>query len=130
MLLQNHQSPEQQSEQVNDFKLLPGEELVDIVVPPRRYSQTPPSSLDQILRLTRSRSVEEIGNFGPSIAALALDSIALESETGTPEYLRLYEVVFGRDSLRVAIDLITSYPNLARGTVLELARLQGVQYDT
>ncbi|NCC19845.1 hypothetical protein EOM33_02160 [Candidatus Saccharibacteria bacterium] len=130
MLLQNHQSPEQQSEQVNDFKLLPGEELVDIVVPPRRYSQTPPSSLDQILRLTRSRSVEEIGNFGPSIAALALDSIALESETGTPEYLRLYEVVFGRDSLRVAIDLITSYPNLARGTVLELARLQGVQYNT
>lgn len=43
--------------------------------------------------------------------------------------MRLYEVVFGRDSLRVAIDLITSYPNLARTTVLELARTQGITYN-
>lgn len=112
----------------DDFKLLPGEELLEVTTPGKRYYDSPPSSLDQILRLTHAREESEIGRYGPSIAALALETVALEENPETPDHLRLYEVVFGRDSLRVAIDLISNYPELARATVLELARVQGTEY--
>lgn len=116
---------------LTDFKLLPGEKLLlPITTYHRRHSSLAPSSLEQLLRLTRASKPEEIGKFGPSIAALALDAATLDdtSRSGeTPSHLRLYEVNFGRDSLRVAIDLISSYPELARATVLHLAELQGLE---
>ena len=103
-----------------DFKLLPGEHVLrPIEYQPRRIYEKAPSSLEQMIRLTGAKLSDEIGRFGPSKAALSLDQEA-------PEHLRLYETLFGRDSLRVAIDLIPTYPELARATVLELARLQGV----
>ena len=105
--------------------LLPGEKLVSIESHDPRHFDTVPSSLEQILRLTKSTSPEAIGEHGPSIASLALD-LASESNP-TPEHLKLYEVVFGRDSLRVAIDLISSYPKLARATTYKLAELQGTK---
>ncbi|MFZ2836614.1 MAG: amylo-alpha-1,6-glucosidase [Candidatus Saccharimonadales bacterium] len=140
-------------EHVNDtislpigFRLLPGEEL-RAVIPhaPREFEHTP-SSLEQIMRLTRSPSPNLIGANGPSVASLAFDvslstsvppdQSPLNTPSSTsailapaPEHLRLYEVVFGRDSLRVAIDLISSYPELARATVLRLAELQGIETD-
>ena len=102
------------------FKLLPGEHVIQpIQIQPRRIYDKPPSSLEQMIRLTGAKISDEIGRFGPSKAALSLGQEA-------PEHLRLYETLFGRDSLRVAIDLIPTYPELARTTVLELARLQGV----
>ncbi len=106
-----------------NYPLLGGESLLEIVShqPSNSLSQQP-SSLAQMLRLTRSSSPHEIGKNGPALAALAFN----EDPTSTPDHLRLYEVVFGRDSLRVAIDLISSYPQLARATTLELARLQGL----
>lgn len=55
-----------------------------------------------------------------------MDAVALE-QGEVREHLRLFETVFGRDSLRVSIELIPHYPLLARTTVLELARLQGVE---
>lgn len=110
-----------------NFRLLPSERLLSAVTPERNRATHPPSSLDEILRLTRAKHESEIGKFGPSIAALALEAIALESDSPPPEHLRLYEAIFGRDSLRVAIDLISSYPELARTTVRELARLQGLE---
>jgi glycogen debranching enzyme len=114
----------------NGFQLLDGERLLGIEQPSRRYFLQPPSSLEQILRLTRARQESEIGKHGPSIAALAMESISLIDDGKPPEHLRLYEVVFGRDSLRMAIDLISSYPELARTTVLELAKLQGLSENT
>lgn len=126
------------------FKLLPGERLTTLVPhAPREFNHVP-SSLEQIMRLTRSPSPNQIGEHGPSVASLAFDvsartSVApgesplndpTRSSTSilpAPEHLRLYEVVFGRDSLRVAIDLISSYPELARSTVLRLAELQGIE---
>lgn len=129
------------------YPLLPGERLVSIVEhPPRIFRQTP-SSLHEMTRLTGASSPERIGEHGPSVASLAFD-VATRTSVGpgespldtptddedvtvpVPEHLRLYEVVFGRDSLRVAIDLISSYPELARTTVLRLAELQGTGYDT
>ncbi|HEU5122108.1 MAG TPA: amylo-alpha-1,6-glucosidase [Candidatus Saccharimonadales bacterium] len=106
-----------------DIRLLPGERLLNVIYHEPRIFEHLPSSLEQILRLTRAKNSEEIGKYGPSVAALSFDSDA-------PEHLHLYEVVFGRDSLRVAIDLISSYPELARMTVLKLAELQGVEYNT
>jgi glycogen debranching enzyme len=105
------------------LKLLDGESILSTFQHPLRRNHTRPSSLEQLLRLTRATRPEDIGRTGPSIAALSFATDTI------PEHLRLYEVVFGRDSLRVAIDLISSYPELARTTLLELAQLQGVDFE-
>lgn len=108
-----------------DVRLLPGEELQNVIEHENRPHPPRLSSLEQILRLTKAASAEEIGKFGPSIAALAFSD-----RPNTPDHLRLYEVVFGRDSLRVAIDLISSFPELAKVTTITLAKLQGTEYNT
>lgn len=128
----------------HDFHLLAGERLIadKSIHHPRRYFDSIPSSLEQIMRLTGSKSPRYIGGNGPSVAALTLGNLpkrtrmpSLKSRREStetpapPEHLRLYEVVFGRDSLRVAIELIPSYPELARSTTLRLAQLQGVEYS-
>lgn len=105
------------------LKLLPGEQIVSRTQHPERLRHRQPSTSEQLLRLTRAVRLEDIGQTGPTVAALSF-----ETET-TPDHLRLYEVVFGRDSLRVAIDLIPSHPELARATLLELARLQGTEFE-
>ncbi|HET8883899.1 MAG TPA: amylo-alpha-1,6-glucosidase, partial [Candidatus Saccharimonadales bacterium] len=112
--------------------VLPGERLLlPIITHDKREFSRPPSSLEQMLRLTRASNPDEIGKFGPSVAALAFEATALANPpAGTPAHLRLYEVNFGRDSLRVAIDLISSYPELARATTLRLAELQGLEDNT
>lgn len=106
------------------YKLLPGERVIRVEDHPLRpLPAQNPSSLQQILRLTRAKTPQMIGRTGPAIASLALEI----TQEDAPEHLHLYETVFGRDSLRVAIDLISSYPELARATVLELAKLQGLE---
>lgn len=111
------------------FHLLPGEKLLHVTEHQPRIFQREPSSIEQILRLTRAEHPADIGKFGPSLAAIALEASDLTDPRETPEHLRLYEAVFGRDSLRVAIDLISSYPELARTTTLTLAKLQGLEDD-
>jgi len=64
---------------------------------------------------------------GLDVSPLDTRNDSTDGPIPAPEHLRLYEVVFGRDALRVAIDLISSYPKLARTTVLRLAELQGIQ---
>lgn len=110
----------------DDITLLPGETLLNVIHhEPRNFGKVP-SSLEQILRLTGAKLEEEIGHQRPSIASLAFET----DDDEAPSHLRLFEVVFGRDSLRVAIDLISSYPELARITTLMLASLQGTEYNT
>ena len=123
------------------FKLLPGERPLAVIPHAPREFDRIPSSLEQMRRLTRSPEPSIIGANGPSVASLAFEVSAKTSvasdesplnaptELSAPEHLRLYEVVFGRDSLRVAIDLISSYPELARTTVLRLAELQGIAHN-
>jgi len=106
-----------------DYPLLPGETLLYFEHHKQRdLPKEQPSSIREILRLTHAKTPAEIGQTGPSIAALAYDTAE-----HTPDHLRLYNVVFGRDSLRVAIDLMSNYPELARATVFELAHLQGLE---
>jgi len=105
------------------FHLLPYERLLSIKEVPERLPAKRPSGLREIMRLTGVTRTQDIGKKGPSIA-----SLAFESNTAAPEDLHLYETVFGRDSLRVAIDLLPFYPELAKATTLELAKLQGTTY--
>lgn len=107
----------------DDFWLLKGEELIASTYAPPRRSLTRLSSLREMTRLTRASSSDEIGVHGPAVA-----SLALESDTPAPAYQELYSVVFGRDSLRVAFDLIEFYPKLAETTIRKLAETQGTTY--
>lgn len=105
------------------YPLLEGETLLYIEHhEPRQLPYDQPSSLREILRLTHAKTPDEIGQTGPSLAAISYDLAG-----DAPDHLRLYNVVFGRDSLRVAIDLMSNYPELARATILELAHLQGLE---
>lgn len=122
-----YNSPE---EHLEDFRLLPGETVLSpVITHAPRAVKSHPSSLKQILRLTRAAADYDIGKTGPSLAAIAFEAtdIDIEHQNDAPTHLRLYEALFGRDSLRVAIDLISSYPALARATLLELAKLQGLE---
>ena len=116
-------------EYTHSYQLLPGEKLLSITHHASRVHQQNPSSVEQLLRLTQSNHIADIGVAGPALASLAMspDSNGLQTST---EYLHLYEAVFGRDSLRAANDLIDDYPELARSTLLLLAKLQGVADDT
>lgn len=79
-----------------------------------------PSGLHELYRLARAGNSHQVGQYGPVLA-----SQALEGHKHTPE-LHRYEAVFGRDSLRVALDLLEQYPKLTRATLIRLAELQGV----
>lgn len=120
------QPPDEIADYLRGFRLLDGERVESIEAFERRAFNSDPSSLEQIVRLTNSPNADSIGEGGPSLASLSLGDLAVAA---TPDHLKLYEVLFGRDSLRVAIDLISSYPELARTTVVALAELQGVTHN-
>ncbi len=109
--------------QVNDVKLLSGERLervqeLEIVDPP-----TTPDPLSELCKLARVERPEEVGRNGPLIAARATDANTGESA------LRLFEIVYGRDSLVAALFVGDLFPLLREATVLYLARHQGRSYD-
>src|SRR5262245_1118866 len=82
-----------------------------------------PDALEELCKLTGVERPEEIGNNGPAVGARATDENAGE------ESLRLFEVVFGRDSLTVALIVADLFPQLLETTVLHLAGSQGTQFD-
>ncbi len=100
--------------------ILPGEYIANI----EYFTNTPPvrlpSGLREIYRLARAKVENKLHEFNPPLASLAFESDAANN----PE-LHLYEALFGRDSLRVAMDLISMFPELARSTLLTLASFQG-----
>ncbi len=83
-----------------------------------------PSGLEAMELLAKAKNRKQIGDFGPVLASLSL------SVHGKDPAFHLYEAVFGRDSLRTAYDLIEYYPKLAKSTLLALAAVQGVMFDT
>lgn len=109
------------------FHLLPGEELVVAEKFDARPLKKHLSGLEQMLRLTSAESPDMIGQTGPALAAIAIKASDLAVPQEAPQHLRLYEAVFGRDSLRAAIDLISVHPELSRASVLRLAELQGLE---
>lgn len=103
--------------------LLPGEEIISVKTVNDPEPQKLPSGIRELKRLAGADKRADIGDFGPVLASLSMDEADKNSEK------HLFEVVFGRDSLRSAIDLIEQYPNLARSTLLTLAKNQGVEYN-
>ncbi|MDP8925121.1 MAG: hypothetical protein M3O34_19925 [Chloroflexota bacterium] len=71
-------------------------------------------ALTSVLRdLGRVDRLHDLGTRGPLVGSAGARS--------------LFHCLFGRDSIRMAMDLLDDFPAVARATVLELARLQGVR---
>src|SRR5437763_14728233 len=104
-------------------KLLAGERIesvqqLDLADPPAM-----PDAIEELCRLTGVERPEEIGSNGPAVGSRATDANAGEAA------LRLFEVVFGRDSLTVALVVAELFPRLLEATVLHLAAVQGRQFN-
>jgi glycogen debranching enzyme len=65
-----------------------------------------------LCELGRVERLAELGTNGPLLASAGADS--------------LFHCLFGRDAIRMALDLLDDFPAVARSTIVELARLQGV----
>jgi glycogen debranching enzyme len=65
-----------------------------------------------LCELGRVQRLADLGTNGPLVASAGIDS--------------LFHCLFGRDSIRMAMDLLDDFPAVARATLLDLARLQGV----
>ena len=65
-----------------------------------------------LCELGRVARPEDLGRNGPLLASAGHDS--------------LFHCLFGRDAIRMAMDLLDDFPEVARITLLDLARLQGV----
>jgi glycogen debranching enzyme len=101
-------------------ELLPGE-ILDRVEPAAVVSPPAlPDAVGELMRLAEVTSPDRIGFRGPLIAGLPL------SEGSDAEHFRLFEALFGRDALVTTSFLRERYPQLARTTLLELARWQGL----
>jgi glycogen debranching enzyme len=100
-------------------RLLPGEKVV-YVKHLTENKNLRPSGLHELYRLAQAKNQYQVGKYGPVLASQALEGHRHASE------LHRYEAIFGRDSLRVALDLLEQYPKLTRATLVRLAELQGV----
>src|SRR5215472_4785287 len=104
-------------------KLLAGERLESVQELSLRDPEKMPDSLEELCKLTGVERPEEIGLNGPAVGARVTEENAGE------EALRLFEVVFGRDSLTVALVVRDLFPRLLEATVLYLAGIQGCEFD-
>ena len=104
-------------------KLLPGERVESVQELDLRDPETMPDALEELCKLTGVERPEEIGSNGPAIGARVSERNRGEAA------LRLFEVVFGRDSLTVALLVSDLFPRLLEATVLHLAGVQGREFD-
>jgi glycogen debranching enzyme len=104
-------------------KLLPGERIEAVEELDLRDPETMPDALEELCKLTGVERPEEIGLNGPAVAARVTEQNAGE------DALRLFEVVFGRDSLTVALVVSDLFPRLLEATVLYLAGIQGREFN-
>lgn len=80
---------------------------------PAAISTLPNVLIRTLCDLGRVDRLADLGTRGPLLASAGADS--------------LFHCLFGRDSLRMAEDLLKDFPRLARATLLTLAALQGVR---
>jgi glycogen debranching enzyme len=104
-------------------KLLPGERIVRVQQLDLTDAPEMPDALEELCKLTEVERPEEIGENGPPVGARVSDANAGEGA------LRLFEIVFGRDSLTVSLIVADLFPRLLESTLLHLARFQGSQFD-
>jgi len=102
------------------------EHIITIQPVASSVAQAAPSGLKELYRLARAKIGNELQTLNPTLASLALET---EHVNASPE-LHRYEALFGRDALRVAIDVLPIYPQLTRATIVAFAELQGVTSET
>jgi glycogen debranching enzyme len=86
---------------------------VSLAAPKTEISGIQLETLIRVLcELGRVERLSELGTNGPLLASAGAHS--------------LFHCLFGRDSLRMATDLLEDFPAVAHSTLFELARLQGV----
>lgn len=98
--------------------IFPGERIINlehITTPPQARA---PSGLRELYRLAQAKVKNNLYELSAPLASLAFASAT------SPE-LHRYETLFARDALRVAMDLIGIFPQIARTTLLTLASVQG-----
>lgn len=105
---------------INDLDLRPEEELLSATVVDIPTPKQPLSAMEALQILASAQAPTDIGQHGPLLAAGAFP------EHKTITELRLYEAIFGRDTLIAARFLSDQFPALTRSTVTHLAELQGV----
>ena len=109
--------------EVESINLLDSEEIRHVepvdINPPAGYI---PVTNEALAWLTNAASTNEIGRNGPAMASASFPGEANSS-------LKLFEALFGRDSLQIAQDVLGCYPELARTTLKSLSALQGCTYD-
>ena len=71
--------------------------------------------IEVLCELGRVERLAELGSRGPLLASAGARS--------------LFHCLFGRDAIRMAMDLLEDFPSVARATLLDLARLQGVTHN-
>ena len=121
--------PYELSDQLEDYReQLPAETqtqlgdddyVVHIVTPEVRSPQLTPSALHEIIRLANAPSLAEVGKHGGPLASLS------SQENADVEALRKFEILHGRDALRISLDLYDRFPDLLESTLLDLLRDQG-----
>lgn len=104
-------------------RLLKGEKIIYIKNFDERTPKQTVSSLKALESLAKAKRYADIGKYGPVVAAESLKDHSNERE------FTKYNAIFGRDSLRVAVDLIKEYPKLAKATLIRLAELQGLEFN-
>jgi glycogen debranching enzyme len=108
-------------------QLRPGELLVHLERVRRVVPDRPMSAVRALEELTPQAGRLPLGRSGPVAAAGSVRRDEPGEEV--PGYLRLFEALFGRDSLTCAQILYPWYPGVARRTVLALAEMQGTRDD-
>lgn len=103
--------------------LLPDETVIKVEYPEIAHPTKRISVIRALHKINNASTSNGIGENGPILAA-----VSIEENQGV-EALHLYEVLFGRDSLRVSLDLLDRYPKLAHATIVALSRLQGTKFN-
>jgi glycogen debranching enzyme len=104
--------------------IFPNEHIIKIEYFPETPADRLPSGLRELYRLARAKIDNQLYDFDPPLASLALEA----EQSQSPDVHR-YEALFGRDSLRVAMDLISLFPQLTSETLVKLAENQGVEIN-
>lgn len=103
--------------------LLPDERVVKIQRFDTKVPEENPVALKALLSLANVEKTKDVGLRGPVVAAQA------SKENKDIKEFKLFEALFGRDSLRVATDLRDRFPELTKSTLLRLAELQGTKNE-
>lgn len=96
----------------------------ETLIPSPGEEKEPRSTVEDLTVIAGVEKSYQTGEMGPLIASRAI------SKKEPDLALRKFEIVFGRDSLHTAYDLLEFYPKLTESTLKRLAELQGTKDDS